>query len=378
MWLKCLVALLFLVLASGRSPTATTISVALHAGEVHYNLTEASIALDVAKELGAESIRTDLFWQDLEPDAGSNQWNTEMMDFYRSFIQKVQSKGLKLCIILSGGTHSAKSLYKTDKNAFLDAWFNYSVKAVTLVADAGVTKDVVAWQLWNEMNHEPSAYVNSDMGTVCSIFNLAAKAVTQGTPTAPTAAATAISAIPKWVNVMADDPINSRTFGIYKWQDAVEKWLAADCAGAAIDGIGIDHYPGTWTADPQYAEWKPLDILLSRVNNPVDIFHGKLAAVMETGFSTWAPLIADEASQQRWIERSLPAARKIIRKYQTSESNVGLSIFNYYQLVDVGGAQDAHVLPPEEGHFGITRFDFTRKPAFPALAEQLALIKAQK
>ena len=51
------------------------------------------------------------------------------------------------------------------------------------------------------------------------------------------------------------------------WEAAATAWLAPGCAAAVIDGVGIDHYPGTWTIDPSFTAWAPLDRLLTLVND---------------------------------------------------------------------------------------------------------------
>lgn len=89
---------------------------------------------------------------------------------------------------------------------------------------------------------------------------------------------------------MADDPL---------WETAVDRWL--DCAGDVIDGIGVDHYPGTWTLG-EWTDWRPLELLFELTGR-----RQKRAGVLETGFSSWSPTFASELDQARWVNASLPA-----------------------------------------------------------------------
>lgn len=224
-----------------------------------------------------------------------------------------------------------------------------------------MTKNIVAWQIWNEMNHQPSSFVNNDIQTVCSIFTIAGETIRDKSA----------STAPRYVNVMADEPIDSKIIGIQKWEEAVEKWLAPTCAGRIIDGVGIDHYPGTWTLNPAFAEWSPLEKLLLRVNNASDtLFFRKLPAIMETGFSTWASHIANEDDQLRWVQESLPAVREIIHR------DGPIHYFCFYELTQ-GPPKKKVEFPPEECCFGITYANFTKKKAFNALSEQLLLMNKQ-
>ena len=82
---------------------------------------------------------------------------------------------------------------------------------------------------------------------------------------------------------------------------------------------------------------------------------------METGYSTWALIVADEGSQTRWINESLAALLPIIRDHNL-EHDSKILFGNYYQLIDVEGA-----LVPQEANFGILRSDLSHKEGYSSL-----------
>jgi hypothetical protein len=345
---------------SAPNKTNVTLAMAMHGGEIHRNLTQAQTAFALTRELNAGGLRIDLFWDDIEPTQGGG-WDEAKVTFYRGFFASAASQGTELTVILSSPPGWAKTLF-TDGNrtAFFAAWEVYAAKAVSIVGDSA--RAVVAWQLWNEMNHVPSSWINGDADAVCTVFNAAGAAVGGGSA-------------PRFVNVMADDPL--KVAGMQPWEAAATAWLAPGCAAAVIDGVGIDHYPGTWTIDPSFTAWAPLDRLLTLVNDaatPGNVWLGKRPAVLETGYSSWAAVVADEKRQLAWVKASLPVLRA---KAEASRALAfPLQYVCIYQLIDVdtGSSGGAVRGIPEEDHFGLVHSDtFSKKPAFAELAAQLAL-----
>ena len=147
------------------------------------------------------------------------------------------------------------------------------------------------------------------------------------------------------------------------WEAAITDWV--ERAGEYIDVIGVDHYPGTWACCDN-RDWGPLEILIRRINDPDDPLYGKLGAVMETGYSSWAPVVADEVRQRDWINESLPRMRALVAD-ANAQQDFGIVLGNYYQLIDVetdGVGQEAH--------FGILHSDLTHKVGYDALRAMLA------
>ena len=193
----------------------------------------------------------------IEPKRG--EWDFSKANFYRAFYQSTRSM-----VILGGPPSWAKDLYSTNTTEFLNAYSSYCERAIEIVG----TSEILGFQLWNEMNHVPSSFVNRDTKTVREIFRRAGAAARQARRDAPT-----------FINVMADDPF--RVMGMVPWEEALDTWLD-ETTSSFIDGIGIDHYPGTWTIDPSFQDWSPLENLLSRVNDPTDALFGKQPAILES------------------------------------------------------------------------------------------------
>ena len=131
---------------------STTLSVALHAGEINYNLSQADTAFELATDLGVGGVRIDLFWHDIQPTP--SYWDISKLCFYANFFERAAERGVELTVILSSPPDWAKSLFTAgNRDGFFAAWAAYAAKVVETVGAA--VRTVVAWQLWNEMNHVP-------------------------------------------------------------------------------------------------------------------------------------------------------------------------------------------------------------------------------
>ncbi|MFB6263002.1 MAG: hypothetical protein ABEL76_05170 [Bradymonadaceae bacterium] len=146
-------------------------------------------------------------------------------------------------------------------------------------------------------------------------------------------------------------------------------------AGASVVRllVGIDHYPGTWSNFGDYAAWKPLEILLRRINDPDDPWYGKSAAIMETGFSTWHETEATQADQVEWIRTSLSEVwRQAVHNNPCRKHD--LVALNYYQLID---DENPPTEPegrkiPQERHFGVWNADLEPKAGWGPLKTKIA------
>jgi polysaccharide biosynthesis protein PslG len=305
--------------------------VALHAEEFDRDLTRGAEVLDLAVELGAAGVRTDVSWFDLEPER--DRWDDDALEFYAGYVELARERDLDPLLILSRAPGWARELYQRDPAAFFLEYEDY-VRRV--VARLGPLVD--RWQLWNEANH-PVDFVRGDDDW--ELFARAGAVVRERDPDAETL-----------INVYADVP---------GWQRALTQWL--ERAGELVDVVGVDHYPGTWSLASS-TRWGPLRALVRRAGDPDDPLHGKRLAVLETGFSAWLPRIADEDDQRRWVARALPALHDLVR--EVHERRPGLvALACYYQLVD---APDRAL---QEGGFGVLRGDLSPKPAAAALREAI-------
>jgi hypothetical protein len=312
----------------------------LHAGEVHYNLTETSAAFEQILALGGSGVRIDIFWYDVEPQR--NQWDQTMIEYYDAMITLALDMGIEPMIIISNAPDWAVDLYASDPSALWLEYEEYAQWVVDLVGDR-----VTHYQLWNEPNHLIDPF---DADDDPQLFSRAGAIFRASDPDCVL-----------YVNAMAN---------LLGWEDAVTSWLSG--AGEYIDVIGVDHYAGTWSTAP-FDDWGPVDTLLTRINSPGDPWFGKQGAMLEAGYSSWALSLADEIDQRDWINAALPA---LLAKLEAATASGQQSIWigNYYQLIDVDtdGSSFPPVLPPEEAHFGILHSDLSPKVGWDALQSQLA------
>ena len=299
----------------------------IHGGEVDYSLDKAASAFQTVLDLGGVGVRTDIFWFDVEPKR--NIWDARKVDFYAGYFDHAVADGLDPMAILSGAPDWALDLYKEDKAAFWSEYEEYIREVVTLVG-AKTTR----YQLWNEAN---GILDPIDAGDDWELFARAGAILRAQDP----GSILFINAYANWLG----------------WEEAVTDWVTK--AGTFIDVIGVDHYPGTWSLGP-FTNWWPVDRLLERIQTPGDVWYGKQGAVLETGFSTWAPDLADELDQVAWIDQSLPALRERVKS-----GPIVLGAF--YQLIDANTAEWGH-----EAHFGILKSDLTPKPGYENLKQQIA------
>ena len=320
------VSFLSTALALTVDPTWT---VSIHGGQIQHNATRALSAFALAKDLGARGVRSDIFWDEIRPSRNTT-WDASKVDFYTQYFREAGQVLGGSIVILSGPPAWAKQLFQTNRTDFFAEWSAYLQKAIEIVGDS----PVLAWQLWNEMNHVPSAWINTDQEAVCKIFNMAGEAVAKRSIKNLRG-----SHAPRFVNVMADDP-NLPTVGLQGWRNALNRWLnTTHCAGSVIDGIGLDHYPGTWTLSRSLTDWSPLRELLDRVrvDKGAPGWQGKLPAVMETGFSTWNTVLAPESRQTAFCDQSLDTILAMLRSHHSqihADASPSPIIVNFYQLID--------------------------------------------
>ncbi|MBI4612885.1 MAG: hypothetical protein HY720_04675 [Planctomycetes bacterium] len=304
----------------------------IHGGEVGHDGTKSEAAFQKVLDLGGKGVRTDIFWAEVEP--ARDAWNDSLLDFYSGYVTLARSKGLDPMMIVSGAPGWAIELHSRDPKAFWKEYEEYVERVVRKVGDR-----VGNYQVWNEANH----FIDPiDAADDWELFSRAGAIFRRLDPTATL-----------YVNV------NANWFG---WEDAVTDWVSK--AGSSIDVIGVDHYPGTWSPGSN-SNWYPLERLVERINTPGDPWYGKKGAVLETGYSSWAPVLADEEGQKRWINESIPALHSKVREANRS-NKYKVVLANYYLLLD----PDTNGWGPEP-HFGILHTDSSPKLGYDDLKRQI-------
>ncbi len=290
--------------------------------------------LAAAAELGCGYVRSDVRWSDVLPDGVHP--DEQAIAWYRSYLQAHRWHGLRPMIVLSQPPAAVLRLSRR-VDLLMDHWRAY----VTLVAERfGELCD--SYQVMNEPNNPRYRFFPpSQQGAA---IRAAADALHAHAPSAQVL-----------VNVLLD---------LNNWRDCITQLLQS--AGQAIDVIGIDHYPGTWTLS-DITDWVGFNTLAQEVARaaPDSPWRHVRLALIETGYATNEPLVRTSSRQARYFDE----VRRIISQADTLRPEGLISHIGVYELVDL----NSHAILDPEGHFGLLTSDLKRKEAsFSAAARLLA------
>ena len=295
--------------------------------------------LAFAAQLSCGYVRGDVRWSDVLPD-GIHP-DEQAIAWYRSYLQAHRWYGLRPMIVLSQPPAAVLRLScQVDKH--MDYWQAY----VALVAERfGDVCD--SYQVMNEPNNPRYRFFPPNhQGAAITV---AADAIHAHAPGAQII-----------VNMLMD---------LSNWRDFMRQLLNA--AGRAIDAIGIDHYPGTWTLSDT-TDWVGFIALAHEVANagPDSPWRDVRLALIETGFATNAPWLRTDSSQARYFDE----VNRIISQVDALRPGGLLSHVGIYELVDL----NSNAILDPEGHFGLLTSSLARKEAsFSAVARLLASSDAQ-
>ncbi len=336
-----------------------------------------------AKDLNAKYIRFDIWWKDIEPQ--KDQFNENAIAYYKAIINKIHQEGMDAIVVLGSsggfpnwvknllvsksGTIKAKlngktveiprgevevnetmklakeskipvrNLYVVNGKAIIQAQVTQGFLLEAKQYAAKIAQEywylLVYYQLGNELNHptDPIDWYDDHKYI---------KALHDGLDEYEIYYKTIVNAFADWSDWRS-------------WDYWLEYWL--DRVGNCIDVIAIDHYPGTWSDQP-YNHWNELDTLFNIADQ-----HGKQAAVMETGFSTYSDLVGHGEDEQRnFINSALPAIRQKAQRHY-------LAFVTWYELVDEPWQSPVTV----EWYFGICRDNLLPKLGYNDLKYQFSL-----
>ena len=335
--------------ATTTRPDELRLLVHVDGSDVAFDPAHARQAFGLARELGANAIRTDLPWDRLEAKPG--QWDQAKITWYREFFAAADAFGLAPMPSLVRPPRWARRLYREDHTAFLACWRRYC-ETVAHITEGHVH----LVQVWNEpanpflrlFDRRYPTLTVFNWSHIADIFRVTSE-VLRG----------ALGPLEIAVNLAADSA---------GWEQFVSDLL--DQSPDACDIIGIDHYPGTWAVQPA-DDWAVLDRLMTRVNDPNDTWYGKKPAIIETGYSTYLPFWKTERRQAQWIEQALPRIHAINEQWRARGGQT-LSILGWYELYDEPGGR---MIPPLS-RFGILHASAkkgytSRKHSFDTLARHL-------
>ena len=280
-------------------------------------------------ELGAGWLRSDIRWRELLPNG--RDIDLRALAWYRGFLRAAQEYKLRTMVVLSTPPDGVLQQSGAEK---VRSWSHFVDVVVTELG-----ADCSGYQLMNEPNGPIYGFLSRQE---------AIDAVARGASIIRRASATALVA----VNISME---------IWGWHAYLENMLKH--SGDAIDIVGVDHYPGTWTVGRQehWAEVVELADLISKAQ-PGMLWFGRTLAIMETGFSTNG-VLRGERQQTEYFERIADIAKDL--KLRMRKSNM---LLGFYELCD--GDSSAGLDP--ESHFGLLTSDLNPKSAFATVMHSIA------
>lgn len=298
-----------------------------------FHAKQVAECLAAAAALSCGYVRSDVRWSDVlsdgvHPDERAISW-------YRSYLRAHQWYGMRPMIVLSDPPAAVLRLSR-QVDVLMERWFSY----VDLVAERfGDLCDT--YQVMNEPNNPIYRFFPSNRQGAA--ITAAADAIHAHTPGAQIL-----------VNILMD---------LGNWRESMSHLL--DVVGGAVDVIGIDHYPGTWTLSDK-ADWGGFITLAHEVANATPDSHWRHVrlALIETGFATNAPWFRTAISQARYLDE----VRRIVSQVDTLQPGGLLSHIGIYELVDL----NSNAILDPEAHFGLITSHLTRKAGFSSVASFFA------
>ena len=316
-----------------RSPTSSRGMITYHPWYHQFRPSIANQCLAEAAELRAGYIRLDIRWKDLLPDA--RKVDEAAWAWYHSYLLAARDwYGLEPVIVLS---NAPAVVFQHPLNLRLVAWARYVDEVAHRVGDL-----CSLYQVFNEPNN-PVFKIFPTKPTASAIMS-AATVIRQRNPAARIT-----------INILAD---------LLGWESVLREILQE--SGSAIDIVGFDYYPGTWTisARSDSSNWNRfVDILAGSRLSGASLLHGRPVAIMETGYATNLQPFRNEDQQARYL-RTLEAA---VTRLDSQVGPNGLMLVGIHELSD----GDTNAFFDPEAHFGLLTSDTLRRKAGFEVAQRI-------
>ncbi len=318
--------------------TIPFLTLTVHVSDLRFDMQNAETALQEVLALNANGIRTDICWSDIEPRMGC--WDEDRIRWYQAFFKRARQLNLNVIGVLYSMPNWVRVLSLRRPAEFLERWRLYCQRAQAILGDSG---EVI--QVWNEVNHPYYGWVSRHV--LACVFRIARESLDRRRQLA--------------VNVYDGIP----------WQTYLNGLLAD--AGDCIDIIGLDVFPETYKL-ANAGSWNTLETLFRRVNDPRDAWYGKKPALLETGFSTYIPLLKSPSRQAQWIRSNFHVVNCLNERFDNC-----LHILNWYKLCNDRGEGPLNII----AHFGIVStirkggIVLRKQPAFAALSEEFGSLRAE-
>lgn len=287
-------------------------------------------SLTAAAHLGAGWLRTDVRWREVLPDGIKMDPNA--ISWYREFLTTARQKGLQNMVVLSSPPEAFKRKTDSDKLGLWDRFVEVVVSELGMQCDG--------YQLMNEPNNPIYGFFSRED---------TAPALVRGVRIIRATAKPAAIVV---INISMD---------IWGWHTYVAELL--NRTDRAIDVIGLDHYPWTWTVGfhERWTEvFKMRDVITSAT--PSSPWFGRRIAIMETGFSTNS-VFRGQKRQAKYIGSLHDIVSRLTQL--SSDSPV---LFGFYELCD----SDTSAGLNPEAHFGLMTTDLSPKLAYAEASKLIA------
>ncbi len=309
---------------SQESALSSHSAVTYHPWYHQFRVDAARVALQQAAALGVGFIRTDVRWADFYPDGGT--LSGRALRWYEWFFSEASARyAIRPLIVLGSPPASFRSLSEERQ---LDSWGEYTRAMAAAFAPA-----CSMFQVLNEPNNP--VYSLWPLRITARAIRFASDAIRAVNPSSSIAITFACD-LPNWRRYLTS---------------------ILPLLGTAVDVIGLDSYPETWSTSAAGPE--SLLTLLDTARKLIESIGlgGYEVGIMETGYATNIPHFRDGASQAAFFTRLLQALTTIPR----NERPHSAALLGLYELCD----QDSTVLIDPEATFGLVRSDLrTRKAAF--------------
>jgi hypothetical protein len=196
-------------------------------------------------------------------------------------------------------------------------------------------------------------------GSLCSVYqvlNEPTNFVYNFFPAKMTAAAILLtSKVIRQHNSSAQITINVLA-GLWRWQSDLEGILR-EC-GSAVDIVGLDYYPGTWTVSHRTDSfnWNQfIEFIAQTKETSASPLSGRPMAIIETGYATNLQPWRSEKQQANYF-RTLENA---VMHLDARIGRDGLAMVGIHELSD----SDTHAFLDPEAHFGLLTSDTLRRKA---------------
>jgi hypothetical protein len=291
----------------------------------------AATCLAKTAELGAGWIRIDVRWKDLIPDG--RRVDEDAWKWYESYLRAANNwYALRPLIVLS---NPPNGVLQYDINSRLAAWDRFVDEVAQRAGNlCGM------YQLLNEPNNRVYRIFSPEATSMAILSG--AKIIRHHNPDARIT-----------INVLA---------GLWRWQSDLQEILQK-CI-SAVDIVGLDFYPGTWTVSSKSnsSQWNQFaDSIAPSRDTRGSPLYGRAVAIIETGFST---------NVRRWRSEDHQASyfrmlEDTIKHLDAKIGGRGLALVGIHELCD----GDTHTFLDPEAHFGLLTSDtLRRKAAFDVVA----------